>query len=196
MKNRALILVQGRGATAEGIRTFATGKVTVADDFVILAPQAPGNTWYPFRFIEPKEKNEPYLSEALGVLDGLVRDLGKQRIAPEPGIFFGFSQGACLIAEYLKQNPRRYGGAVIASGGVIGTEAEAEESMGSSTLSGTPVYLGCDHADAHIPEASVLLTERLLNELGADVEMHLYDGLGHAVHADAFVFLSDRIKRS
>lgn len=194
MANKALILVHGRGATANGIREFVTGHVTLPDDLLIRAPQAPENVWYPLRFIEPKEKNEPHLSNSLGVLDGLVSDLEKEGIPPEQVVFFGFSQGACLISEYLKQNPRRYGGAIIASGGVIGTDAEALAPGGAGSLANTPVYIGCDRADSHIPESRVVITEQILKKLGVDVEMHLYDALGHAVHPDAFAFLSARLE--
>lgn len=194
MQNKALILVHGRGATAEGIRSFVTSHVSIPDDVLIFAPQAPGNAWYPHRFIEPKAANEPHLSLSLDTLDALVTEAQDQGIEPGHVTFFGFSQGACLISEYFKQNPRRYGGAVIASGGVIGTDEEAQAPGGTGSLAGTPVYLGCDHNDAHIPESRVTLTERVLSEKGAEVEMHLYNGLGHAVHPDALAFLSARIK--
>lgn len=186
--------MHGRGGRGEQMRTWLTGRFNLPDDCQILAPQAPNNTWYPQRFVVPKEENEPHLSHSLATLERLVRDLEKQGISHEHVVFFGFSQGACLISEYLKQNPARYGGAVIASGGVIGTDAEAEEQDSDGTLLQTPVYLGCDRVDAHIPEERVVVTERLLKKLGADVEMHLYDNLGHAVHPDAFKFLSAHVK--
>ncbi len=195
MKARALILVHGRGGSGEQMRAWLLEHVALPDDILVHAPQAPQSTWYPMRFVEPKEKNEPHLSNSLAVLGGLVRELDENEgISPEQILLFGFSQGACLIAEYLKQNPRRYGGAIIASGGVIGTDAEALAPGGPGSLAKTPVYLGCDRTDSHIPESRVVTTEQILNELGADVEKHLYDGLGHAVHPDALGFLSARLK--
>lgn len=194
MKNRALILVHGRGGSGEQMRAWLTAHVTLPDDLLVRAPQAPGGTWYPHRFIEPKEANEPHLSDSLAILAGLEGELGKEGISSEQILFFGFSQGACLISEYLKQRPRRYGGAIIASGGVIGTDEEAFAPGGAGTLAETPVYLGCDRNDPHIPEDRVIVTEQVFKKFDADVDMHLYDGLGHAVHPDALAFLSARLK--
>lgn len=177
------------------MRAWLASRIELPDDLLVHAPQAPGGAWYPLRFLEPKEMNEPYLSDSLATLDEIVRELDeKEGILPEQIIFFGFSQGACLISEYLKQNPRQYGGAIIASGGVIGTDNEALALGGTGSLAKTPVYLGCDHNDPHIPEARVITTEQILGKLGAHVDMHLYDSLGHAVHPDALVFLAARLQ--
>ena len=47
-----------------------------------LAPQAAGHTWYPHRFIEPVEVNEPYLGSALSVLGDLLDRLAADGIPP------------------------------------------------------------------------------------------------------------------
>lgn len=193
MRARALILVHGRGGSGEQMRAWLLEHMALPPELEVRAPQAPGGTWYPTRFIEPKAANEPHLSNALAVLEGVVRELDESdRISPEQVLFFGFSQGACLVSEYLKQDPRRYGGAIIASGGVIGSDEEALAPGGAGSLAETPVYLGCDRADAHIPESRVLTTEQILEKLGADVDMRLYEDLGHTVHPDALTFLSAR----
>ena len=38
----------------------------------LLAPQAPGNSWYPFSFLAPREQNEPQLSSALALVLSMV----------------------------------------------------------------------------------------------------------------------------
>ena len=53
---------------------------------VYLAPQAAGNTWYPYSFLAPIPQNEPGLTSALGVLDGLIAISGVRvdvQVAPE-----------------------------------------------------------------------------------------------------------------
>ena len=94
----AMILVHGRGASAEDILGLASelGR----DDVAYLAPQAAGNTWYPYSFLAPLEKNEPGLTSALGVLGQLVSTLGDQGLPAERVGFLGFSQGACLSLEF------------------------------------------------------------------------------------------------
>src|SRR5690606_3944708 len=69
----AAICVHGRGASAEDILGLAAELGTT--DVAYLAPQAAGATWYPYTFLSPIDRNEPYLSSALGVVGGLIRGL-------------------------------------------------------------------------------------------------------------------------
>src|SRR4051812_7753255 len=75
-----LILLHGRGASAEDILGLA--REFRQHDVAYLAPQAAGNTWYPYTFLAPMAQNEPALSSALGVLQGLVSTLGGQGVPP------------------------------------------------------------------------------------------------------------------
>ena len=65
-----MILLHGRGATAEDIMTIAAE--VQAPGWAYLAPQATGNAWYPNPFTAPLESNEPYLSAALEVVSKVV----------------------------------------------------------------------------------------------------------------------------
>jgi len=114
----AMILVHGRGATAEDILTLASE--FEQPDFTYLAPQAAGYQWYPNRFIMPVATNEPYLSSALQVVGDLITNLEKAGIPRQKIILAGFSQGACLALEYAARNPQHYGGVIGFSGGLIG----------------------------------------------------------------------------
>ena len=88
----AVVMVHGRGANAEGMLSLA--KVFAQPDLAYLAPQAAGRSWYPLPFLAPIERNEPYLSSALGVLDALLDQLAGAGFAPERVVLLGFSQGA------------------------------------------------------------------------------------------------------
>ena len=59
----AMIMLHGRGATAEDI--LALAPLFETDGIAYLAPQAANNTWYPYPFTTPMERNEPWLSSAL-----------------------------------------------------------------------------------------------------------------------------------
>src|SRR5262245_60978407 len=111
----AMILVHGRGASADDIMSLA--REFRQNDVAYLAPQAAGNTWYPYTFLAPIEKNEPALSSALGVLRGLVASLGAQGVPPERIGLLGFSQGACLSLEFAARHARHYAAVVGLSGG-------------------------------------------------------------------------------
>ncbi len=180
----AMILLHGRGATAQSILSLADH--LHHPDFVYLAPQAPGNQWYPNRFMTPLAGNEPHLSGALAVVDGLVEQLGQAGIPPEKVVLAGFSQGACLALEYAGRKARRYGGVLGFSGGLIGPPGTVWEFSGS--LDGTPVFLGCSDVDFHIPAFRVEETADVLGRLGGDVTMRLYPGMEHTIVEDELDF--------
>lgn len=81
---------------------------------VCVAPQAAGNTWYPYRFTEPATRNEPYLSSALAVLGDLLDRLIGSGLPADRVALLGFSQGACLALEYALRRAQRLG-AVLGS---------------------------------------------------------------------------------
>src|SRR5215217_7040439 len=175
-----LIAIHGRGAGAEDI--FALAREVAPPSVTILAPQAAGNTWYPYRFLEPTERNEPYLSSALRIVADLIAQLGDRGIPPERIALLGFSQGACLALEAAARNARRYAGVIGYSGGLIGPPGTSFEFAGS--LDGTPVFLGCSDVDPHIPKERVEESAVALDRLGAAVDVRLYPGMGHTVNRD------------
>jgi predicted esterase len=176
----ALILVHGRGASAESI--LALYEELDVPNLPALAPQAAGNTWYPLSFLSPLEANQPHLDSALRRIDTLlslllVRGLRSDRIA-----ILGFSQGACLTSEFVARHPRRYGGVMALTGGLIGPPGTAREYAGS--LEGTPVFLGSSDPDPHIPFERVRETESVLTRMGAKVDVRRYPGMPHSINED------------
>jgi phospholipase/carboxylesterase len=172
----AMILLHGRGATAQDIMTVAAE--LMHPGFAYLAPQAEGNAWYPYPFTSPLEQNEPYLSAALGVIENLLAKV-EATIPAERVILLGFSQGACLTLEFAVRHARRYGGVVGLSGGLIGPPGTPRDYPG--TFDGTPVFLGCSDVDPHIPKERVIETSEVMHRMGAKVRMRLYRGMGHTV---------------
>lgn len=176
----AMILVHGRGATAESILELAG--YLPHPQMAYLAPQAAGQTWYPYSFLAPIAQNEPYLSSALARLEGLLADVTAAGIPPERVVWAGFSQGACLAAEFVARHAQRYGGVLLFSGGLIGPPGTPRDYAG--TLAGTPVFLGCSDRDAHIPLARVEETAEALARLGAAVDKRIYPRMGHTINDD------------
>ena len=137
------IMVHGRGASAEDILGLA--REFSHRDIAYLAPQAAGNTWYPYSFLMPMEQNEPALSSALRLIEKLVSSLRAQNFPPEKVAVMGFSQGACLSLEFAARHAQRYAAIAAFSGGLIGPPATPRDYHGS--LDGTPVFLGCSDVD-------------------------------------------------
>jgi predicted esterase len=176
----AMIMVHGRGASAEDILSLAPELPHPA--FTYLAPQAAGGTWYPNSFLAPIPSNEPWLSSALAVLEDLLAGVEAAGIPAERVVLLGFSQGACLTAEFVARHARRYGGVAGLSGGLIGPDGTPRDYPGD--LAGTPVFLGCSDVDFHIPKERVLESAAILERLGAAVTTRLYPNMGHTINAD------------
>jgi predicted esterase len=175
-----VVLVHGRGATAESILSVVPE--LGVPGLVTTAPQAPGNSWYPESFLAPLPRNEPWLSQALGMLAAAVEQLEGQGIPRQRIALLGFSQGACLMLEFAARNAARYGALVGWSGGLIGPRGTPRAYAGS--FQGTPVFLGCSDRDPHVPAWRVQETAEVLGRMGAEVDLRLYPGLGHTVNDD------------
>ena len=176
-----MVMVHGRNAAPKNILDLAPriGRPR----FACVAPAAAGGTWYPFSFMAPREQNEPGLSSGLGVLESIVRDLLQRGFPSARIVLLGFSQGACLASEFAARHPRRYGGVLALSGGLIGPPGVTWDDLAGS-FDGTPVFLGCSDVDAHIPRERVIESEAVFRRLGARVTRRFYPGMGHLVNDD------------
>ncbi len=176
----AMILLHGRGGDAGGILDLAN--LLPHPDFAYLAPQAAGNSWYPFSFLMPVAQNEPGLSSSLRVIADLVDEVEAAGILAERIVFGGFSQGACLASEFVARHARRYGGLLVFSGGLIGPPGTPRNYGGS--LAGMPIFLGCSDVDTHIPRERVEETAVVFTTLGAQVITKIYPNMGHTIIQD------------
>ena len=183
----AVILVHGRGSSPHDIAGLAD--VIPGAGLAFLAPAARGGTWYPQRFLAPLERNEPWLSSALAVIDQLVTEVLAAGIASEKIGLAGFSQGACLVLEYAARHPRRYGLIAGLSGALIGPP---DTPRPSGDLQRTPVLLGCAELDAHIPVDYVERSAEMFSRLNADVTKQIFPGAAHAI----FPAENDWLKRN
>lgn len=180
----ALIALHGRGATAGSILALA-GEIG-RDGLAYLAPQAAGQSWYPYPFTAPLAANEPFLSSALALVESVVADVIRAGIPAERIALAGFSQGACLALEYAARHARRYGGVLAFSGGLIGPDDAPRDY--AETLGGAPVFIGCGDRDAHIPLLRVRHSADVLARLGGAVTQRIYPGMGHTVNEDELSF--------
>jgi predicted esterase len=174
------ILIHGRGASAEDILTLT--QELRPKDVAYLAPQAAGHTWYPYSFLEPIEQNEPGITSGLGVMSGLIEQVGRDGVTPDRIVMIGFSQGACLSLEFAARHAQRFAGVAGLSGGLIGPPGTPRHYAGS--FGGTPVFLGCSDIDPHIPLDRVHETAEVFRRMGADVDERIYARMGHTVIRD------------
>ncbi len=177
----AIVMIHGRNAAPENILDLLP--ILDRPGFAAVAPGAAGGAWYPYSFMAEREKNEPGITNGLAQIGSIVKELEGQGIPSHKIMLLGFSQGACLTAEFAIRNPKRYGGVMVLSGGAIGPPGSTWDGL-SGSLDGTPVFLGCSDIDSHIPAARVLESEAVFKQLGARVTRKLYAGMGHLVNKD------------
>ena len=176
----AVILVHGRGASAEDI--LSLGREFNRPELAYFAPQAAGQSWYPYSFLAPVEQNEPWLTLALNKLGKTVEDISNAGIGRQKIVIAGFSQGACLASEFVARNATRYGGLIAFSGGLIGPPGTEFHYAGQ--LGGTPTFFGGVDPDAHVPWQRVQESASVLSGLGAEVLSRRYPGMSHSINQD------------
>ena len=174
---KALILLHGRGGSAEDILSLADA--LPVSGYALLAPQATGRSWYPQSFLAPIPQNEPWLSSALDVVGQLVDKLRERGIVDQNIFFCGFSQGACLMLEFLARNGQRFGGAAAFTGGLIGDRLDPGHYRGD--FKQMPIFIGTSDPDMHVPVQRVHDSTAQLRQMNALVTERVYPRMGHTI---------------
>ncbi len=185
-----MILLHGRGAMAEDILSLVSN--FNAPKLTYLAPQAKRGSWYPLSFLAPIEQNEPGVSLGIKMINDIVLNLSQVGFASQKIIILGFSQGACLTLEFAARHPKRYGGIIGLSGGLIGDRLNITSYQGR--LEGTPAFLGCSDVDQHIPKTRVEESAVVLESLNAKVTKKIYPNMGHTINEDEIAHVRKIIK--
>ncbi len=177
------ILMHGHGQTPDHMRALAI-EIDCPNVRYIL-PAADGGTWYPRNLLEPFEENEAKLKDSLGHYGAVVEALRKRGVAQDRIVPGGFSQGACLTAEFLVRNPRAYGGALIFSGGLIDVAAIGRR-PGSGLLA-VPIYVSGSETDAVIPVDRTRGAIKTLQAGGALIRSHVFAERAHEISAEEII---------
>ncbi len=186
-----LVLLHGRGAGARDIMGF--GEALALPDLALIAPEAPGLSWWPTSFLAPAAQMEPFVERGLAEVETAIATLTEEGLPLSRIGLLGFSQGSCLAAEYLARKGAGLGFGVILSGGLVGT-ADAKSGSNAAlygygdkvlnydtALTDMPVYMSCHANDPHIPHKRFLDTVGVLRDLGAKVQDRTKPGQGHGI---------------
>jgi phospholipase/carboxylesterase len=174
----AAVLVHGRDQDPEWMLDVAR-RIDLDDTVSYVLPRAADRSWYPGRFYDPLEDNEPCLGWSLQAIEAAVARTERPhtRVA-----LVGFSQGACILAEHLARRPEPYGAAAILTGALFGTPETARMPVGS--LDGLPMFFGISEHDDWIPLEAVRGTVAAFQRAGARCELRVYDDEQHGVNDD------------
>ena len=183
------VMLPGRGQTPKSI-ALNTRPATRPDLRCVL-PAAPDRTWYPKRFMAPPAENEPWLSQTIERVEAIVAGAIAGGMPAGRIVILGFSQGACVATEQVRRHPRRYGGLVVLTGGLIGRPGTVWPDVGG--LGGMPVLITGSNVDEFIPEERARETAEFFTRAGASVDLHIYPGRGHEVSRPEVLAVKDLI---
>ncbi len=192
----AAVLMHGRDQDPGYMLDEVVRRVGLDDRVAYVLPRAADRSWYPGRFHDPIEDNEPWLGWSLQALEAAVDQARGGRSMPRVALV-GFSQGACIVAEHLARRPEPYGAAAILTGALFGTAADR---LPVGSLGGLPMFFSIAQDDDWISLDAVRDTVEAFQRAGARCELHIYDNQEHGVNDDEIVavrtLLTDLLERS
>jgi phospholipase/carboxylesterase len=176
------VLLHGRGKTPEEKIDLAARFGNIEGiRWVVPEAETPGS-WYPGRFWDPREANEPYLSEAVERCHEAVLEASENsRLGSERLVIVGFSQGACLALEYALRHPGQVGSLIVFTGALMGVPGSDWKASAPRSLAGLRLLLTGSDVDDWVPEYNSHEAARLFRELGAHVQLRIYTGRPHIV---------------
>ncbi len=176
----AVVLIHGRDRTAGEMIGLAERIDLPKLAWRALA--APSGSWYPLGFMAPNAANQPYLDLALERVEQEVRSLEAAGLPRRRIALVGFSQGACVVCEYVRRHPTRWGALIAFTGGLPGPAGTTWTEP--VALDETPVLLSAGDQDPLVPGLRVEETAAVFSRMGAAVSLHLYPGSEHVVDDD------------
>jgi phospholipase/carboxylesterase len=176
------VLLHGRGKTPEEKIDLAARFGNIEGiRWVVPEAETPGS-WYPGRFWDPRELNQPYLDEAIERCHEAVLEASENgRLGSERLVIVGFSQGACLALEYALRHPGRVGSLIVFTGALLGVPGSDWKATAPRSLAGLRLLLTGSDVDDWVPEENTHEAANLFRELGADVQLRIYKGRPHIV---------------
>jgi predicted esterase len=198
-----LVLLHGRGGAAADMLGLA--EALALPEVAVLAPEAPGRSWWPTSFLAPTAQMEPYVRQGLAAVSEAVARFTAEGIGPERIWLGGFSQGACLALEAFAREGAGLRGVFGLSGGLVGTADASDEPDPAlyghrpkrfdyaGRRDGAMAWLSVHAEDPHIPLARMRDSAEVLAEMGAEVATRVHPGAGHGLLAEDLAAMRARL---
>ncbi len=188
--HRGAILLHGRNRPPGDMRDIAASLGML--DWRCVFPAVEGSSWYPHPFTGPIEENEPALGASVERIRLDLERIEGEGLAAEKVLVGGFSQGACVVAEYLARGGPRPMAILLLSGALPGPDDLVRPPR--ADLAGVPAFVTGSHADPYMPAARVAATAEWLRAGGAEVHLTLFEDRLHTIDeseiADAASFIA------
>lgn len=174
--DRVLIVVHGRDRESDELPIeFLSQPISRVTR--IVAPYAASKSWYGGLYDAPRAENAEAVEAGLAWIDAAFERAAENGIAASNSVLAGFSQGGCMVVEYLLGGKRRPGAAAIFTGSALDG---ARRGTGVD-LTGLPVVLSGGDGDPWLPVGDLRATGTLLEAAGGDVRLHIFSDGDHVV---------------
>ncbi|MDO8883984.1 MAG: dienelactone hydrolase family protein [Pseudotabrizicola sp.] len=200
---QGLVMLHGRGGSGADILSLLDH--AGLPDVAAVAPEAPGNSWWPSSFLAPFAQMEPFVERGLAEVAAGVSRLEQAGLARSAIWLCGFSQGACLALEAFAREGKGLAGVFALSGGLVGLAdhgqpdpalyGHADKDLSYSGPRSGQVWISVHTRDPHIPLRRVEDSAAALRKAGATVEMRVFPGAGHAVMREDIAALRRHLNR-
>jgi phospholipase/carboxylesterase len=177
----AVVALHGRDQDPEYMLEHLVAPLGAADVAWVL-PAAAGRSWYPDRFHAPRASNEPAFGAALAACEAMIERVAAAGVPARRTVLAGFSQGACLLADFVARAPRPYAGVAILTGALCGPPGDVTP---VAALDGLEVLLASSRHDEWVPLHHVEATARAFAAAGADVTLRVSDDREHRIGEEA-----------
>jgi phospholipase/carboxylesterase len=183
-----LIVIHGRARQGDELPGLLAGMAS-RHQLRMLAPVAPELSWYPGRYDAP-EGNGPGRAAALAQVDALMRQANARGVDDARIVLVGFSQGACVAAEYVLWGRKRPAGAAIFTGCAMSVPTEAP----AGHCKGIHILITSGDGDPWLPVDDLSVTANALEHAGATVTRHIFSGRDHVVRPREIQLLEELIE--
>lgn len=169
----AAVVLHGRGADETDLLPVARALPDALHVISLRAPNPEGDgySWY----VRTEGEFRRGLDAVVASIDAATEAFD---LAPDRVGLVGFSQGAIVSLALLCERPARFAWVAALHGVLHESRVECDR----AGIAGKPVFVGTGDGDAIIRTRSTEATADRLRELGADVELGVYDA-GHEIGA-------------
>ncbi|WP_420407345.1 alpha/beta hydrolase [Hoeflea sp.] len=175
----ACIFLHGRGQSAAQMVENVLSRVAAPDVHFVL-PEAPKSAWYDAKAVDGMTPaTATQLDEALAMVRAEVVSVSDM-LSGRPLVIAGFSQGACLAAEYLLRGGRA-DAAVLLTGCRVGA---SETGLPETLAVPIPVYASNGDEDPWVPLWAWNKARDAFLRQAALVHSEIFPGRGHMVSDD------------
>ena len=171
-----VVALHGRGANEDsmiGLVPYLPTNVTVA---ALRAPLGGADS---YAWFENRGIGRPVEESIKAVGEGIFDWLESVKSQHTGVVLLGFSGGTAMAGGLLFTKPEQFSGAILLSGTL---PWDAGFDSAQDRFKGIPIFWANDRADQVIPNELVARSEAwLVNESGADLHEHHYDGIDHSI---------------